>query len=141
MENERNIESQHEAGSSDSIQEHKTDLDAYREAVEQLSNILRKATLGELVKNPEKLNDYEQIIIDVRDNVERLGRSPPENFKKSQVIQNLENAQEDLAQVQYFLTFKDSNPQVSAESVKHIHPCRRHLDLAASLMVPKEKRT
>jgi hypothetical protein len=144
MENEEIFENEYEyeVGSPDPIKQFKAIINAYKEDLKQLSQILRKTTLRDLVNNPEKLNEYEQIIIDVIGNIELLGRSPPGwNFKKSEVIQNLENAQVELGQAQYFLTYRESNPQASAESLKHIHPCRRHLDLAASGMILKKSKT
>ncbi len=142
MENEKIVENEYGDGSPDPVQQYRAIINAYKEYLKQLSHILRKTTLGDLVNNPEKLNEYEQIIIDVIANIELLGRSPPGwNFKKSEVIQNLENAQVELGKAQYFLTYRESNPVASAESLKHIHPCRSHLDLAASKMVLRKSRT
>ncbi len=136
----KNVRNEHEDASSDPVRRYSTILNAYKGALGQLSSQLR-TIMGDLVNNPEKLKAYEQIIIDMIANIERLGRSPPGwSFQKSKVIQNLEKAQEELGKAQYFLTFRKSNPRVSAESVNHIHPCRRYLDLAASLMVLRKSR-
>lgn len=140
MRNEKIGKNEYGDRSSDPVQQYQNILDAYKENIERLSQIFRK-TSRDLVKDPEALNVYEHEIIGIRGNIERLGSSPPGwSFQKSKVIQNLEKAQEELAKMQFFLTYRKSNPHASAESVNHINPCRRHLDLAASLMVLRKSR-